>query len=198
MGKAMNTTNRNTAVGVFQDLTHAEHALEELRANGFVADQIGFVVPDAAAEAVEAPPADPGTQAGQVAAVGVGVGVALGAALGAALSNVILPGIGPVIVGGLLAATLGGAAVGAASGGVVGALVGMSVPEEEARRYEREFHSGRTLVTVRTDDRYEEAIEVLRRAEQWEPEGTPHGSRLSGLRGEGGPADGSGSVLPGL
>ncbi|HBI43973.1 MAG TPA: hypothetical protein DDY78_14145 [Planctomycetales bacterium] len=194
----MNTTIRNTAVGVFQDLTHAEHAVEELRASGFGADQIGFVVPDAAAEDVEPPPADPGTKTGEVAAVGVGVGVALGAILGAVLSNVILPGIGPVVVGGLLAATLGGAAVGAASGGVVGALVGMSVPEEEARHYEREFHSGCTLLTVRADDRYEEAVAVLRRAEQWEPERPTHGSRLSGLAEESGPADGTGSVVPGL
>jgi hypothetical protein len=198
MGNAVNITNRTTAVGIFQDLTHAEHAVEELRASGFGADQIGFVVPDAAAEDVEPPPADPGTKTGEVAAVGVGVGVALGAVLGAALSNVILPGIGPVIVGGLLAATLGGAAVGAASGGVGGALVGMSVPEEEARHYESQFHSGRTLLTVRTDDRYEEAVAILRRAEQWEPEGMPHGSRLSGLADESGPADGSGSVFPGL
>jgi len=194
----MNTTNRNTAVGVFQDLIHAEHAVEELRQSGFGADQIGFVVPDAAAEDVEPPPADPGTKTGEVAAVGVGVGVALGAILGAVLSNVILPGIGPVVVGGLLAATLGGAAVGAASGGVVGALVGMSVPEEEARHYEREFHSGCTLLTVRADDRYEEAVAVLRRAEQWEPERPTHGSRLSGLAEESGPADGTGSVVPGL
>jgi hypothetical protein len=193
----MNSTNRNTAVGVFQDLTHAEHAVEELRQAGFTAEEIGFVSPDSTV-GVEPPPADAGTEAGETAAVGVGVGVALGAVLGAVLSNVVLPGIGPVIVGGLLAATLGGAAVGAASGGVVGTLVGMSVPEEEARHYESQFHSGRTLLTVRTEDRYEEAVAVLRRAEQWEPEAMPHGSRLSGLADESGPADGSGSVFPGL
>ena len=92
------------------------------------------------------------------------MGVVLGAVFGAALSNVVLPGIGPVIVGGLLAATLGGAAVGAASGGVVGALVGMSVPEEEARHFESQFHSGRTLLTVQAEDRHEEAVAILRRA----------------------------------
>jgi hypothetical protein len=184
-------------VGVFQDLTHAEHAVEELRQAGFTADQIGFVAPDSTA-GVELPPTDPGTEAGQTAVVGVGVGVALGAVLGAVLSNVVLPGIGPVIVGGILAATLGGAAVGAASGGVVGALVGMSVPEEEARHYESQFHSGRTLLTVRTDDRYEEAVAILRRAEQWEPETPAHGGRMSELAEDGGPPDGSGSVLPGL
>jgi hypothetical protein len=193
----MHTTNRNTAVGVFQDLTHAEHAVEELRQAGFTADQIGFVAPDSTV-GVEAPPADPGMKTGEVAAVGIGVGVTLGAVLGAVLSNIILPGIGPVVVGGLLAATLGGAAVGAASGGVVGALVGMSVPEEEARHYEREFHSGRTLLTVRADDRYEEAVAILRRAEQWEPERPTHGSRLSALTEESGSGDTSSSVVPGL
>jgi hypothetical protein len=193
----VNPTTRNTAVGVFQDLTHAEHAVDELRQAGFTADQIGFVSPDSTV-GVEPPPTDPGTEAGQTAAVGVGVGVALGAVLGAVLSNVVLPGIGPVIVGGLLAATLGGAAVGAASGGVVGALVGMSVPVEEARHYESQFHSGRTLLTVRTDDRYEDAVAVLRRAEQWEPETPAHGGRMSELADDGGPPDGSSSVVPGL
>lgn len=193
----METTSRNTAVGVFQDLTHAEHAVEELRRAGFGGDQIGFVAPDATA-GVEAPPADLGAQTGEVAALGAAAGVTLGAVLGAVLSNVVLPGIGPVVVGGLLAATLGGAAVGAASGGVVGALVGLSVPEEEARRYEREFHSGRTLLTVKADDRYGEAVVVLRSAEQWEPETPPHGGRLSRMAEEGGLVDGSGSVLPGL
>jgi hypothetical protein len=99
MRNAMNTTNRNTAVGVFQDLIHAEHAAEELRQSGFGADQIGFVVADAAAEDVELPPADPGAKTGEVAAAGVGV--TLGTVLGAVLSNVILPGIGPVVVGGV-------------------------------------------------------------------------------------------------
>ncbi len=193
----MNSTDRNTAVGLFQDLTHAEHAVEELRDAGFTADQIGFVAPDAAA-GVESPPADPGTEAAPTAVMGVGVGVALGAVAGAVLSNVVLPGIGPVIVGGLLAATLGGAAVGAASGGVVGALVGMSVPEEEALHYESQFHSGRTLLTVRADNRYEEAVAILRRAEQWEPETPAHGGRMSELADDGGTPDGSSSVVPGL
>ncbi len=194
----MNTTNRNTAVGVFQDLTHAEHAVEQLRQAGFTPDQIGFMSPDNTA-IVEPPPADAGTEAAPTAAAGVGVGVALMRGPSSyALSNIVLPGVGPVIVGGLLAATLGGAAVGAASGGVIGALAGMSVPEVEARHYESQFHSGRTLVTVWTDDRYDEAVAVLRRAEQWEPERPAHGGRMAELSDEGGPADGSGSVMPGL
>jgi hypothetical protein len=53
------TTDRNTAVGVFADRTHAEYAVEELRRNGFRPDQIDFVVPDAPS-GVEAPPLEQG------------------------------------------------------------------------------------------------------------------------------------------
>jgi hypothetical protein len=162
-------------VGVFADRTHAEHDVEELRQSGFTDDQIGFVVPDAAA-GVEAPPLDPGTKAGEGAAAGVAAGVALGGLLGAALATVVIPGVGPVIASGLLAAVLTGAAAGGAGGGVLGALIGLNIPEEQARHYEREFHSGRSLVTVRADDRYDEAAAILRRAAEWqEPRAHPRG-----------------------
>jgi uncharacterized protein (TIGR02271 family) len=39
----------------------------------------------------------------------------------------------------------------------------MGVPEEEARYYDQEFRSGRTLVTVKADGRYDEAQALLRR-----------------------------------
>src|SRR5436309_2938341 len=54
-----------------------------------------------------------------------------------------------------------GGTIGAAAGGIVGALVGMGVPEEEAHYYAGEFHSGRTLVTVKADGRQQEAINIL-------------------------------------
>jgi hypothetical protein len=44
-----------------------------------------------------------------------------------------------------------------------GALVGIGVPKEEAEYYEGEFKSGRTIVTVRPEGRYDEAVEVLQR-----------------------------------
>src|SRR5919202_424737 len=57
----------------------------------------------------------------------------------------------------------GGAAIGAAGGGLVGALTGsMGVPEDEARYYDQEFQSGRTIVTVKADGRYDEAQRILR------------------------------------
>jgi hypothetical protein len=86
----------------------------------------------------------------------------LGGILGAAAA-LLIPGIGPVVAGGVLATALGGAAVGAAAGGILGALTGMGVPEEEARYYESEFQSGRAILTINTEGRWQEASDVLNR-----------------------------------
>ena len=186
------TTDRHTAVGVFPDLTHAEHAVGELCAAGFSSDQIGCLTPDAAAKTET--PLGRGTMVGEGASVGAVAGVTAGVLLGVVLSNFVLPGVGPVLVGGLLAGALG-AAAGAAGGGVLGALIGMNIPEEEARLYEQHFHSGRTLVTVRADGRYEEAVALLRQAEEWEPEHHVVRGRLAGLEEETGESEGGGSAF---
>ena len=103
-----------------------------------------------------------GTHAGSGAAGGLLTGGVVGGILGA-LAAGLIPGIGPILAGGVLAGALGGAAVGAAAGGLLGALVGMGVPEEEAHHYNREFESGRTIVTVKADGRYDEARSIMQR-----------------------------------
>jgi uncharacterized protein (TIGR02271 family) len=55
------------------------------------------------------------------------------------------------------------AAAGAAAASLVGALIGLGIPEEEAKFYDTEFQSGRTIVTVRADGRYDEALHILRK-----------------------------------
>jgi hypothetical protein len=71
---------------------------------------------------------------------------------------------------------LTGAAAGAAGGGILGALIGLDIPEEQARHYQREFHSGRSLVTVRAGDRHDEAVAILQQAAEWEePRAHPRG-----------------------
>jgi hypothetical protein len=87
----------------------------------------------------------------------------LGLLAGVAAAVGIIPAIGPVLAGGLLAGLLASTAAGAAAGGVVGALVGLGIPEEEARYYESELKIGRTLVTVKADDRFADADAILRR-----------------------------------
>ncbi|HEY7424514.1 MAG TPA: hypothetical protein VH682_09820 [Gemmataceae bacterium] len=154
-----------TAVGVFEDRTHAEYAVEELQRRGFPADQISVLIPDAPS-GIETPPLAEKTKAGEGAATGAAAGAALGGLVGAALVSAVIPGVGPVFSSGLLAAALGGTLTGLAGGGLVGALIGLEIPEEEARGYEREFHSGRSIVTVRTGERYDEAVALLQQAAQ--------------------------------
>src|SRR5438445_11742 len=78
-----------------------------------------------------------------------------------ALPANLIPGIGPFVAGGTLMALLASAGAGAAVGTILGALVGLGVPEDEASYYESEFKTGRTIVTVRADDRSTEAWNVL-------------------------------------
>src|SRR5262249_3415934 len=97
------------------------------------------------------------------AAAGAAAGGALGGLIGIALAAGAIPGIGPVLAGGGLAGFLG-AFTGVASGGLVGAVVGLDIPKGEAHHYGGAFRSGRPLVTVRSDGRYEEAVLILMRA----------------------------------
>jgi hypothetical protein len=168
----MKTAEKITAVGIFVDRTHAESAVEELRQHGFRDEQIGVLAP-AGETSLEPPPPPHATKAEEGAATGAVAGAAVGGLVGAALATATIPGIGAVIAGGLMVGALGGALTGLASGGIVGALVGLSIPEDDAQHYAREFHSGRTLVTVKADGRYEEAVALLRDAAEKPPSSHP-------------------------
>jgi hypothetical protein len=150
-----------TAVGVFDDRHHAEEAIEDLKRHGFRDDQIGFAF-HGDQRNMGREHHDEGSAAGEGAVGGLLAGAGIGGLIAAAAS-VFIPGVGPILAGGILASALAGAAVGAVAGGILGALVGMGVPEEEARYYEGEFHSGRPVVTVGAGDRYAEAMDIMRR-----------------------------------
>jgi len=94
---------------------------------------------------------------------------------------------------------LTGAVTGMAGGGLLGTLIGLSVPEEDARAYEKEFHSGRTVVTVQAGDRAEVAEAILKRAREAPETIDLHpGDRASHRSDTYGPGPGSGSVVPGI
>jgi hypothetical protein len=157
------STKRSHYVGVFDERDDAELAARDLREQGFKDDQIGYAWRD-----------DEGTarregdrnKAGEMAVSGAGSGAVLGSVIGAGAA-LLIPGVGPVVSGGLLATALAGAATGAATGavagGVTGALVGLGIPEDEAKYYDEEFREGRTLMTVKAGDRYDEAGDIVRR-----------------------------------
>ena len=160
--------NSRTAIGLFDSRDKAESAIAALYAAGFISSEIGIlarrtsewqdyrhpsptmVVTERTEESVVS-----GAATGAAAGAGIGGLWALGIAGG------LLPVVGPIIAGGVLASVLASAAMGAATGSLVGALIGLGVPEEDARNYDAELASGRTLVTVRADGRYEEAMNIL-------------------------------------
>jgi len=158
---------RRTLVGVFSSRQQAEQCVEDLRRAGFRDDQIGFMMQDTAGRGANTGTAtlerDTLHHADDVTAgEGALTGAIEGGLIGAAAA-LFLPAIGPVLAGGILATTLAGAAIGAVTGGVAAALIDLGVPEEEARYYESEFKSGRILVTVRPDNRYDEAWTIMQR-----------------------------------
>jgi len=154
---------RSTVVGVFEHRNDAERAIDELHRAGFTDEQIGFVMRDGGEHVTHDVSTTDTSQAGEGVVGGMLAGAGIGG-LVAAAAALLVPGFGPVLAGGILATTLGGAAIGAAAGGILGALIGMGVPEDEARYYETEFKSGRMLVTVRADGRFDEARDILYRS----------------------------------
>src|ERR687885_2028738 len=153
---------REVAVGLFHDAEQARDAINALKDAGFTGNDISLLMPDRgqARDMAE----ETGTKTGEGAATGLVAGGILGGLGGflVGIGALAIPGAGPFIAAGALATALGGAAVGAGVGAIAGALVGMGVPEEHAKYYEGEVKSGRTLVTVGADGRYDEAQRILR------------------------------------
>jgi uncharacterized protein (TIGR02271 family) len=158
----MTTTPRSTVVGVFHDREDAREAIEALKEDDFNPDTISILSPDK--QDTEEMADDTGTHAGSGAAGGAMAGGILGGLGGwlLGIGALAIPGIGPFIAAGALASAIGGAAIGAGVGAIAGALMGMGVPKEHAEYYEGEAKAGRTLVTVRAPERYDDAQRILR------------------------------------
>jgi len=161
--KLMKSQERTTIVGVFTDQRHADQAVDELRKAGFREDQIGFTGRWLEGDATGTTTPEESSHAGTGAIVGALAGAGLGGLVGLGIIAGMIPAIGPVIAGGTLAAIMANAAGGAAIGGLVGSLTGAGIPEEEAQYYQNEFEAGRSIVTVKADGRYDEAMTILRR-----------------------------------
>ncbi len=97
----------------------------------------------------------------QEEATGAFTGGVVGGVLGAAVA-LLIPVLGPAFAGGILV-TVFSAALGAMAGSFLGAFAAIGVPEEQARHYEEEFRAGRTIVTVKTEDRQQEVLDILYR-----------------------------------
>jgi len=156
----MAVSKNSTVIGVFHDEGRAQEAVRALRQANFREDQINVVARRNDREAGET---EQGNHAGGGAVTGVVAGAGVAALWSLGVTFGMLPVIGPILAAGPIAAALISAAGGAVAGGILGALIGMGIPEEEAKYYEGEVHSGRVLVTVSADGRYDEAWSILER-----------------------------------
>lgn len=143
-----------SVIAVYETLSQAKAAVEELRHSGLPTGQISFIgrTSNGISELKTHANVDDRTQAD--AAIGAGVGGLLGLLAGTAFFFV--PAIGPLLLLGPMAGGLTGAVV----GGVVGAMAGWGVPKDEATRLEAHIRAGKYLVAAHGDP------EQLVRAEQ--------------------------------
>jgi len=155
----MQTNERDVLVGVFDDRSQAQQAVNALKRAGFTDEQIGVISRENGTGASGTDSDD--TYAGEGAVTGLAAGAGIGALWGLGILAGVIPGIGPAIAGGTLGVLLSSAAAGAAAAGIAGALVGLGIPEDEAKHYESEFNAGRTIITVKGSGRAAEAKKIL-------------------------------------
>lgn len=144
---------KNTSVfGIFATRTHAEEAVDALRAAGFRNTDISVLFPDNVGTKDFA--VEHHTKAPEGTAAGAASGAVLGGVLGwlAGIGMLAIPGIGPLVAAGPIVAALAGVGAAGAVGGMVGALVGMGIPEYEAKRYEGRVKNGGILLSVHSDN----------------------------------------------
>ena len=154
-------TERSLVAAVFNNRGKAEAAIDNLWHAGFRHDQIGIVTPSGrVAEATTATEKSE-DNAAEGAIAGAATGGAIGAVIGG-LAAAFIPGVGPVLAGGILAGVALGGAAGAAAGSYLGPFLALGLSEDQAHWYHGELKAGRTIVTVRAEDRAADAIAILR------------------------------------
>ena len=157
--------DRTTAIAIFNDRAEAQRAIGQLKDAGFTEKEIGMTTRETEGAQTKSRGADghKETHATEGAVTGLAAGAGVGALWGLGILAGVVPAIGPAIAGGTLAAILSSAAAGAAAAGLAGTLIGYGIPEKEAKYYEKEFQSGRTVVTVHAKERAAEAQSIMQR-----------------------------------
>lgn len=155
---------------IFDDRSHAEQAIAELRRRGVPDGDISVI--SRRADDVEVPltrddtrdastsSGDTGSRVGKGALAGAGVGTLFG------LAAALIPGVGPFIAAGTLAGVLGatggaaaaGAIVGGTSGAIAGAFTRAGYDRDEAEHYAGAVERGDLLVAVDAHPANEEFV----------------------------------------
>lgn len=158
----MATVQHEMAVGVFDKVRMAQQAVEELRAAGFMEQQIGLVARSVEVTQIPTEPNKHDEQVSEGALGGILTGAGLGSLFAVGIEVELLPALGELILGGFFTSLFAGAIAGAAAGGIAGALLTAGLTHRQAEHYAEAVKAGRIVVTVRSDDRYDEAINILR------------------------------------
>lgn len=145
-------------VCIAPSITDAERLVDALKNSGFTADDISLMMPDsygAQELAYEKHTKSPeGFMTGTI--IGAIIGALLGYMAGRGIFGTAhleqLMASGPVI------SSLVGAAVFGFTAGLLGALYGLTVPEYEARKFERTMRFGNTLLAVHTENEKEARV----------------------------------------
>lgn len=139
-------------------VTDAENLVGSLKTSGFTSDDISLMMPDsygAQELAYERHTKSP---------EGLSVGFILGAILGGIAGYMASRGmfgtnnLEQVIAAGSLMATLAGIGVFGMVGALLGSLFGLTIPEYEARKFERRTRFGNTLMAVHTESESEARV----------------------------------------
>lgn len=158
------TSSHTTVVGVFDDRTDAEQALQALKAAGFQPGQI-----DVAALHTPEPQGVDHAVGHAATRVDGTTGILAGGLLGGvtgwllAASTVAVPGLGALVAAGALVGALGGAGIGAATGGLLGYLLDHGLTQTEASYYHERVKHGAALVIVRAEGRETDAQTIMQR-----------------------------------
>ncbi len=151
---------QKTVLGVFDNTTQAERAVDDLQRKGFKENEISIVAKKATAGRGGRGRGD--MEAGPDISGGVTTGGAIGGVAGllAGVGALAIPGIGPIVAAGPIAAALSGAV----TGGIAGGLIDWGIPEDVGERYEQRVREGKVVAMVRTNDtRINEAADIFRR-----------------------------------
>lgn len=144
----------HTVVGMFNDHSLTEKAINALYDEGFTVEQVSLVTKGGGAS-----DEIPSEAESDHAAGGAGRGIAIGGILGGliGIGALAIPGIGPVLTAGWITTVLGGAATGGAFGGWIGSMATLNVPKNIAREYAEQIADGNFLVMVLAKPRNQEA-----------------------------------------
>ena len=93
------------------------------------------------------------------------IGGIIGGVLGAAVA-LLIPALGLTFASGSLV-TIFSIMLGVIAGSLLGTIMAYGIPEEDAGQYESELKASRTIVTVKTDQQKQKALDILCRNEAW-------------------------------